>query len=213
MNCSCLTKGYAEGRYVLPPLPYNEAAMEPLISEETMKLHHDKHHAAYVAGANAAADVLQQVSAGELAPEAASAATLELAFNLGGHILHSLYWGNLSPEPQGTPSGQLADAINRHYGSYQGFLRLFTAVTAAVQGSGWGVMGMDLASRRLLTFGICRHQDAFAPGFRPLLVCDVWEHAYYLTWRNNRKGYIEAMMERINWKGVENRYKDCCHGF
>lgn len=211
MNCSCLSKGYAEGHYVLPPLPYNEAALEPLISAETMQLHYHKHHAAYVAGANAAADTLQQVAAGELPPEAAAAATQNLAFNLGGHILHCLYWGNLSPEPQGTPGGQLADAINRHYGSYQGFLRLFLAVTVAVQGSGWGVMGMDLASRRLLTFGICRHQDAFAPGFRPLLVCDVWEHAYYLTWRNNRKGYAEAMMERINWKAVENRYKDCCH--
>lgn len=211
MNCSCLTKGYSEGHYVLPPLPFDEAAMEPLISAETMKIHHDKHHAAYVAGANAAAETLRRVAMGELDPEASVAATQNLAFNLGGHILHCLYWGNLSPEPQGPPQGALADAINRHYGSYQGFLRLFNAVTLAVQGSGWGVMGLDLASRRLLAFGICRHQDAFAPGFRPLLVCDVWEHAYYLTWRNNRKGYVEAMMERINWQAVENRYKDCCH--
>jgi len=211
MKCSCLTKGYAEGHYVLPPLPYSEAALEPLLSAETLRFHHDKHHAAYVAGANAAADKLRRIAEGELAPEAAPAATQELAFNLGGHILHSLYWGNLSPEPQGVPGGELADAINRSYGSYEGFLRIFASVTNAVQGSGWGVLGMDLASRRLLTFGICRHQDAFAPGFRPLLVCDVWEHAYYLTWRNNRKGYVEAMMERVNWKAVENRYADSCH--
>lgn len=211
MKTTCHCKGFAEGHYVLPPLPYDETALEPVISAETLRLHHDKHHAAYVAGANAAAETLRRVASGERAPEEAPAATNNLAFNLGGHILHSLYWGNLSPQPQGTPSGALADAINRSYGSYAGFLKIFSSVTLAVQGSGWGVLGVEPASQGLCIFGICRHQDALAPGFKPLLVCDVWEHAYYLTWRNNRKGYFDALMERVNWSAVETRYQDYCH--
>lgn len=206
MNATCLILGYGDGHYVLPPLPYDVTALEPLLDPETLRLHHDRHHAAYVAGANEAAGVLRRVATGELDPGEGVAATSRLAFNLGGHILHTLYWENMCPDASGEPCGSLADAINTAFDSYAGFLRVFTAVTNAVQGSGWGVLGLDPVSRRLCVCGICRHQDALLPGFMPLLVCDVWEHAYYLTYHNNRKGYVDAFMRLVDWDVVNNRY-------
>lgn len=174
---------------------------------ETLYLHHDKHHAAYVAGANAALDTLRRINEGELSPEHAPAASQSLAFNLGGHILHTLYWENLAPEPTVGPDDALAEALESSFGSYSAFERLFCSVAAAVQGSGWGVLGIDPVSRRLLVTGIERHQDVLVPGFEPLLVCDVWEHAYYLSWSNDRKGYIAAFMKKVNWPMVNQRYE------
>ena len=211
MKKNCITRGYADGRYVLPPLPYEPEALAPLLDEETVLLHHDKHHAAYVAGANAAAETLRRVAMGDLAPEAAPAADQLLAFNLGGHVLHCLYWDSLSPAPQEGPSGQMADAINRSFGSYEGFERIFCSVTIAVQGSGWGVLGLDPLSGLLRVMGICRHQDVLVPGFEPLLACDVWEHAYYLRYHNNRAGYVHAFLEYANWNNAAKRLNDICH--
>lgn len=208
---ACITCGYADGRYVLPPLPFAPAAVAPLLDEETVLLHHDKHHAAYVAGANAAAETLRRVAEGDLSPEAAPAATQLLAFNLGGHILHCAYWNSLSPTPQEGPSGAMADAINRSFGSYQGFERLFRSVTIAVQGSGWGVLGVDPVSGMLRVVGICRHQDALVPAFVPLLVCDVWEHAYYLRYHNNRAGYVNSFLEYANWNNAAELLNHICH--
>lgn len=199
--------GYDDGRYVLPPLPYSESALEPLISAETLYLHHDKHHAAYVAGANAALDSLTLINDGVISTAQAPAVSQSLAFNLGGHILHTLYWENLTSEARETPHGELAAEINAMFGSFSGFRNIFESVTAAVQGSGWGVLGVDSLSRRLIVTGICRHQDVLVPGFCPLLVCDVWEHAYYLTWGSDRKGYVSAFMKHINWNVVEERYR------
>lgn len=207
MNCSCLLRGYAEGRYVLPPLPYPDSAIEPLISAEALYLHHGKHHAAYVAGANAALDSLRRINEGELSPQQAPAVCQNLAFNLGGHILHTLYWENISAADRREPSGGVALAIMRDFGSYAAFEQLFLSVAQAVQGSGWGVLGVDPVSHRLIVTGVCRHQDVLVPGFCPLLVCDVWEHAYYLTWRNDRNGYLHAFMQHINWDIVEQRYE------
>lgn len=211
MKENCLTCGYKDGRYVLPPLPYAPEALDPLLDEETVLLHHDKHHAAYVAGANAAAEVLHRVSMGDLAAEAAPAASQLLAFNLGGHILHCLYWESLSPTPGGTPEGALADAINRSFGSYKGFEVLFRSITTAVQGSGWGVLGLDPASGLLRVMGVCRHQDVLVPGFVPLVVCDVWEHAYYLRYHSNRAGYVDTFLKYIDWNKAETRLTHICH--
>lgn len=208
MNCLCLTQGYADGRYVLPPLPYSEAALEPLMDEETLMLHHDRHHAAYVAGANAAQDTLRCIAAGEIAPAMAPAAAQSLAFNLGGHILHCLYWENMSPEPKAAPGGELADTINASFGSFPDMIRIFTSVATAVQGSGWGALGIDPVSRKLLITGICRHQDVLVPGFVPLMVCDVWEHAYYLKYHNNRVGYVDAFLKMADWSVAEQRYRN-----
>lgn len=211
MKKNCFTCGYADGHYVLPPLPYAPAVLAPLLDEETVLLHHDKHHAAYVAGANAAAETLRRVAEGDLAPEAAPPAMQLLAFNLGGHLLHSLYWESLSPSPQEGPSGAMADAINRSFGSYAGFERIFRAVTMAVQGSGWGVLGVDPASGLLRVLGVCRHQDVLLPGFEPILACDVWEHAYYLRYHNNRAGYLNSFLEYANWNNAAKRLNHICH--
>lgn len=207
MNSICLTQGFADGHYVLPPLPYSVADMEPLVSAETLLLHHDKHHAAYVAGANAAVEALRKINNETLSAEYIPSATQNLAFNLGGHILHTLYWHCMMPVPGCLPQGVLADALQRSFGSYEAFYRLFSGVAEKIQGSGWAVMGVDCMSNRLIICGILRHQDVLVPGFTPLLACDVWEHAYYLTWKNNRKGYIETFMRHINWNAVSHFYR------
>lgn len=213
MNTPCLTHGYAEGCYILPPLPYAPESLEPFLDAETVVLHHDRHHAAYVAGANAAADTLRRVAAGELDAQVASAASQSLAFNLGGHILHCLYWDNMSPVASSLPlSGKFAEAVSRSYGDMDGMLRVFRSVTLSVQGSGWGMLGVDPVSHRLIVTGICRHQDVLVPSLMPLLVCDVWEHSYYLRYRNNRAAYLEGFMSKVNWSVVEERYNHVfCH--
>lgn len=213
MNTTCPYKGFAEGRYTLPALPYDVTAMEPFLDAETLTLHHDRHHAAYVEGANNAARILQLVAAGELEESAASVAAQQLAFHLGGHILHSLYWRSISPQQGQQPAGELAAAINDSFGSYDGFVKAFRGVAAGVQGSGWCVLGIAPMSRRLTLCGIRNHQDALIPGFKPLLACDVWEHAYYLRYQNNRAAYLTAFLKQIDWAGVEKRLERCCcHG-
>ncbi len=208
MNSSCLQNGYDDGRYVLPPLPYGDSALEPLICAETLYLHHDKHHAAYVAGANAALETLQLICEGSLSSSHAVAAGRNLAFNLGGHILHTLYWGNLAPKHLNfSPEGVLAEAIDATFGSYASFVEIFSALALGVQGNGWAVLGTDPISHRLMMTGISNHHEVLVPGFCPLLVCDVWEHAYYLTWSNDRKGYINAFMQHVNWPVVNERYE------
>lgn len=214
MYDSDLKATWADGRYELPPLPYADTALQPLASAETLYLHHEKHHAAYVAGANAALETLLLVNEGRLSPSLAPAATQELVFNLSGHILHTLYWGNLCAQPQAGPGPAVAAAICESYGSFDAFERLFVAVALTVKGSGWGVLGVDPVSRRLMVIGIHSHHEVLLPGFRPLLVCDVWEHAYYLSWRNDRRGYLNAFMRQIDWNVVEQRFtKVCCHEY
>ena len=215
-NSICLCDGYENGRYVLPALPYEATALEPLMDAETVLLHHSRHHAAYVAGANAAAEMMRQVANGELPESMASTAAHNLAFNLAGHMLHTLYWGNLSPVPCEGPRGELADAINTSFGSYAGFVRLFRSVALGVQGSGWAVLARDAVSHRLVVLAAHRHQDALLPRMRPLLVCDVWEHAYYLRYHNNRAAYVDAFMNQICWCIVDKRFNShknhgCCH--
>lgn len=205
------TCAWSDGRYVLPPLPYDAAALEPFLDEQTALLHHDKHHAAYVAGANEAADALRRVQEGDLPPTAAPDAASRLAFNLGGHILHCLYWESMTPEEGGRPAGELADAVNRSFGGFEGFEKVFRAVTAAIQGSGWGVLGVDPVSGRLRIFGIHRHQDSLIPGFLPILACDVWEHAYYLRYKNDRAGYIDSFLRHIDWERTHQRLTAIYH--
>lgn len=206
MDTICLCDGYADGHYVLPPLPYAPEALEPLLDAETVMLHHSKHHAAYVAGANAAAVMMRGVALGELPESMATTASCNLSFNLAGHILHTLYWGNLSPEHGMQPCGELADALNASFGSYEGFVRVFRNAALGVQGSGWAVLAKDAVSHRLVVLAAHRHQDALLPQMLPLLVCDVWEHAYYLRYHNNRAGYVESFMKQICWNSVCRRF-------
>lgn len=205
-NLICLCDGYADGRYVLPPLPYDADLLEPLLDAETAVLHHSRHHAAYVAGANAAADMMQQVAAGELPETLATTATRNLAFNLAGHMLHTLYWGNISPQTGGEPEGELAAALAADFGSYAGFVRMFRSAALGAQGSGWAVLARDAVSHRLVVLAAQCHQDALLPRMCPLLVCDVWEHAYYLRYHNNRAAYVDAFMNQICWSTVAKRF-------
>lgn len=202
MDTICLRDGYADGQYILPPLPYDVTALEPFLDAETLRLHHDAHHAAYVAGANAS--LAQQRSMSSAGTSAAVAQSL--AFNLAGHMLHTLYWGNLSPQAGQRPCGELARVIDSEFGSYSDFAQLFRNVATGVQGSGWAVLAKDAVSHRLVVLAAQKHQDALLPRMRPLLVCDVWEHAYYLRYRNNRAAYVDAFMNQICWHTVCQRY-------
>lgn len=199
--------GYADGKYILPPLPYAYDALEPLMDEETVRLHHDKHHAAYVAGANAAADKLREIAEGKVDASMTTPYTRNLAFHASGHALHTIFWTNMSPTPKKAPDGALAKAIDEKFGSYDNFLKVFKATAAGVEGSGWALLGYDPTSKSLVICGIEKHQNLDIPGLVPLLACDVWEHAYYLKHKNNRAGFIDNFVQLINWEDVENRYK------
>lgn len=206
METICLRDGYEDGHYVLPPLPYDVRALEPLLDAETVALHHSRHHAAYVAGANEAAETMRLIAMRELPENMTAAAAQNLAFNLAGHMLHTMYWGNIATTTGQAPAGELADAINEAFGSYLGFVRLFRSAALGVQGSGWAVLAKDAVSHRLVVLAARNHQDALLPRMRPLLVCDVWEHAYYLRYHNNRAGYVDAFMNQICWHTVAKRF-------
>lgn len=216
MKTECCCKLSDEGRYVLPELPFEYSALASFMDEETLHLHHDRHHKAYVDGANKAADTLKAISAGELPETMTMAATNDLAFNLAGHMLHSLFWQSLSPEEQEVPEGAFAEAVCASFGSVEGMKKIFRTVALGIQGSGWAVLGVDKASGSLRVLGVTKHQDAMLPMFRPLLVCDVWEHAYYLRYQNNRAAYADAVMQHLNWRGAAERWARhahpcCCH--
>ncbi|MCS5713061.1 superoxide dismutase [Herbiconiux sp. CPCC 205716] len=189
--------------YTLPELPYDYAALEPHISGKIMQLHHDKHHATYVAGANTALAALAEARASD---NLANVNKLEkdLAFNLGGHVNHSVFWTNLTPDTQ-TPEGELAAAIDDAFGSFEKFQAHFTAVALGVQGSGWAVLGWDVIGRQLTVFQLFDQQGNVPFGVVPLFMLDVWEHAYYLDYLNVRADYIKAVWNIANWSNVAAR--------
>lgn len=192
--------------YELPPLAYDHGALAPAISGEIIELHHGKHHAAYVAGANAA---LEQLDEARATGSYATIVGLEkaLAFNLSGHVLHSIYWTNLSPDGGGEPEGPLAEAIDRDFGGFDRFRAHMTAVTTTVQGSGWGALSFDGLSRRLVVEQIQDHQANHSPSTTPLLVFDIWEHAFYLQYRNVKADYVTALWTVVNWANVADRFR------
>ncbi len=191
--------------YTLPELPYDYAALEPHISGEILELHHDKHHAAYVKGAN---ETLERIAEAREKGDFSSLVGLEktLAFNVSGHVLHSLYWQNMSPDGGGRPEGELAEAINEHFGSFERFHAQMSAATTAVQGSGWGVLSYEPTSQRLIVEQVYDHHGNVGVGSVPLLAFDAWEHAYYLQYRNVRADFVKAMWEVVNWPDVAARY-------
>ena len=210
MDIHCCKEGFAGGCYILPPLPCAAAAYEPVLDAETVRLHHDIHHAAYVAGANNALLQLQQFASGSGTAGTVPCDTANLAFNLGGHLLHCLYWHSFCSSAESEPGAELAAAIREQFGSMDGFYRLFRAVALGVQGSGWALLACAHMSKRLLIFGVHRHQDALVSGITPLLACDVWEHAYYLRYKNNRAAYVDAFLSHINWSRVTEHFNGCC---
>jgi len=191
--------------YTLPDLTYDYAALEPHLSARILELHHDKHHKAYVDGANKALDTLKQArESGDFG----SINQLEknLAFHLSGHVLHSLFWRNMSPEGGDKPDGDLATAIDEHLGSFDGFKAQMTEAANNVQGSGWAALSWDPVGQRLIVEQVYDHQGNVGQGGPPLLVLDMWEHAYYLQYENRKAEWVQAFWEIVNWPDVADRF-------
>lgn len=204
-------EGYAGGVYILPPLPCAPSDFGAVLDEETVRLHHDFHHAAYVAGANGAMAELQDIAGGKGDVNATPCAARKLAFNLGGHFLHCLYWHSIGREANQMPDSGLMSALCEQFGDMEGFIRLFRAAALGVQGSGWAILAVEQMSAKLMVFAVHRHQDAMVGGLRPILACDVWEHAYYLRYQNNRAAYVDAFIRHINWEWVSRCFNLSCH--
>lgn len=190
--------------YQLPELTYDYSALEPHISARIMELHHSKHHQAYVTGANAAIEAMAE------ARDANSFGTLpklqkDLAFNLGGHVNHSIFWQNLSPEG-GEPSGDLLAAINEYFGSFEKFKNHFSAAAVGIQGSGWAYLAWDALGNRLIIGQLYDQQGNLAMGNIPLLMLDMWEHAFYLDYQNVKADYVKAFWNIVNWDDVARRF-------
>ena len=198
------------GPYTLPPLPYDYADLEPHIDAQTMKLHHDVHHAGYVRHANAAIAELEEIRrvGGERIREVRDA-TDRLSFNLSGHLLHSIFWTNMTRNGGGDPGAdsQIAGMIQRDFGSLAAFYGHFQAAAQQIQGSGWSILAFEPNTQRLLVLQAEKHQNLGVWGVVPLLVIDVWEHAYYLKYQNKRSSYIKAFMRVINWGNVDERLR------
>ena len=194
-------------QYVLPDLPYDYGALEPHISARIMELHHDKHHKTYVDGANKACEMLGEARAsGDFTRMAAIERSL--AFNLSGHVLHSLFWLNLSPDGGGKPKGELLEAIERDFGGFDAFKKQLTQAAATSMGSGWGALVWDPISSRLLTAQIHDHQGQALIGTTPLMVLDAWEHAYYLQYYNEKVKFFDAIWNVWNWADVAERFAE-----
>ncbi len=190
--------------YKLPELPYPYDALEPHYDEETVRLHHDIHHKGYVDGLNNAVTKLDEArKTGDYA--LVKHWERELAFHGAGHILHSLFWDNMSPDGGGLPTDALAQQIDKDFGNFEAFKKHFTAATTAVEGSGWGILVWNPYAEKLDIMTAEKHQDLANWGVTPLLVCDVWEHAYYLKYQNKRAAWIEAWWNLVNWPDVAER--------
>ena len=191
--------------YTLPDLRYDFGALEPHISGKIMELHHDKHHAAYVKGANDALDKLDEARDKE---DFTRLGALEksLAFNLSGHVLHSLFWQNLTPKGGGEAEGELAQAISNDFGSFAKMKRQLTEAASTIMGSGWGALVWEPLAGKLLTTQIYDHQSNLAQGGVPILVLDAWEHAYYLQYQNKKTDFFAAVWSVWNWEDVAERF-------
>lgn len=194
--------------YKLPDLPYDFNALEPVISAEIMQLHYSKHHNAYVTNLNAAVEKTYEAKEkGDL--EAIIALQQAIKFNGGGHINHSIFWTNLAPVGKGggeAPTGELLKALQKDFGSLESFIEKFGALTTGIQGSGWGWLGYNKANGHLV-MTTCANQDPLSTqGYIPLLGIDVWEHAYYLQYKNVRADYVKNIWKIVNWKNVEERF-------
>jgi Fe-Mn family superoxide dismutase len=192
--------------YTLPDLPFASNALEPHISEAQLRLHHDKHHAAYVKGANTLFERLDK--ARQENTDLDMKATLkELSFMAGGHILHHLFWQNLAPSAKAAPEpgSVLAETLMNEFGSFERFKKEFSSAATSVEGSGWAALARCGMTGRLLIMQIEKHNMNVYPHIRLLLVLDVWEHAYYLDYRNERPRYVEAFWNIVNWNEVNKR--------
>ncbi|MGY3128966.1 Fe-Mn family superoxide dismutase [Agrococcus sp. UYP33] len=191
--------------YTLPELPYDYAALEPHISAKIMELHHDKHHKAYVDGANTA---LEKLEAARDADDFGAVNKLEkdLAFHLGGHTNHTVFWNNLSGDGGGEPEGELHAAIGEFFGGFGKFQSHFSQNATAIQGSGWSVLAWDSVGSRLNIFQLFDQQGNIPVGTHPILMLDMWEHAFYLDYLNVKADYVKAFWNIVNWQDAQARF-------
>jgi len=193
-------------KYTLPDLDYDFSALEPHISGRIMQLHHGKHHAAYVAGANATLDLMAEArDKNDLTW--INKLQKDLAFNLGGHVNHSIFWKNLSAEGGDKPTGELAAAIDEFFGSYDGFRAHFTANAMGIQGSGWSILAWDVLGQRLIIEQLYDQQGNLVAASVPLLMLDMWEHAFYLDYQNVKADYVAAFWNIVSWQDVQARFE------
>jgi Fe-Mn family superoxide dismutase len=192
--------------YSLPPLPYAYNALEPYISEKIMTLHHDKHHQAYVTGANAALDKLEKARKGEMQIDT-RAVLRDYSFNVDGHILHSIFWPNMAPSGKGggAPGGKLGDSMNQDFGGFDKFKAQFTEAGKTVEGSGWALLLHDPWTDSLVITQVEKQNFMHLAEMPILLGLDVWEHSYYLDYLNDRAKYIENWWNVVNWSDVDSR--------
>ncbi len=195
-----MNKGEGIRTFSLPKLRYDYNALSPYMSEEQLKLHHDKHHQAYVNGANAIFEKLDRARK-DNAEIDVKALMKELSFHIGGHMLHSTFWDCMAPTGKGggKPSGAIADMINKEFGSFDRFKKEFSQAATSVEGSGWAVLAMQECVARPLIMQIEKHNLNVYPGFRILMDLDVWEHAYYLDYKNDRAKFVEGFWNVVNW--------------
>jgi Fe-Mn family superoxide dismutase len=197
----------ADGPYTLPELPYDYAALEPHVSGQIMELHHDKHHAAYVSGANAALESLAEARASDDL-DYVGKLQRDLAFNVSGHVLHSLFWTNLSPNGGGEPTGAVAEQLDRDFGGFERFKKQFTKTANTVQGSGWALAAWEPVAGRIMVQQVHDHQGQHGQGMVPLLAFDAWEHAFYLQYKNVKADFFDALWNVVNWDDVGKRLTD-----
>ncbi|AVL99234.1 superoxide dismutase [Gordonia iterans] len=192
--------------YTLPDLDYDYGALEPHISGKIMELHHDKHHATYVAGANTALEKLEEArEAGDIQGKVYGLSA-NLAFHLGGHTNHSIFWKNLSPNGGGEPAGDLKDAIDRDFGGFDKFKAHFTAAATTLQGSGWAILGYDTIGKRLVIEQLTDQSGNTSAALIPVVMLDMWEHAFYLDYQNVKPDYVKAWWNVVNWEDAAERY-------
>jgi Fe-Mn family superoxide dismutase len=192
-------------RYVLPDLPYDYGALEPHLSAKIMQLHHDKHHRGYVDNANQCIDKLIEVRR-KRDFESIAALEHKLAFNVSGHVLHSLFWQNLAPQAGGEPQGELAQAIQRDFGDFDSFKQQMVQTAATIMGSGWAALVWDPVIQRLGTTQIHDHQSEVTQASFPIMVLDAWEHAYYLQYQTDKSRYFGAIWNLWNWEDIAQRF-------
>lgn len=193
--------------YVLPQLAYGYKDLEPHMSEQQLTIHHQKHHNAYVTGANSILQKLDEARK-ENADLDIKSTLKELSFNIGGHLLHSLFWGNLAPPSKGgggKPSGALAEYIDKEFGGFDRFKKEFSQTATSVEGSGWAALTLCKQTNRLLIMQIEKHNMNVYPMFRILMVLDVFEHAYYIDYKNDRAKFVGTFWNIVNWNEINKR--------
>lgn len=192
--------------YILPDLPYGYKDLEPYISEEQLRIHHQKHHQAYVNGANTIFEKLEKARKEGVDLDLKSTLK-ELSFNIGGHLFHSLFWENLAPKGRdgGEPKGILVDILQKEFGSFERFKKEFSQTALSVEGSGWAALTFCQQTNRPIIMQIEKHNTNIYPAFKILMVLDVFEHAYYLDYQNERAKFVEAFWQIVNWEEVNKR--------